>query len=76
MSRKRCMYCAGAGWTFLMNSWFPSDGFRRERCWVCKGTKRSDYVPSIEWVAAAARMRILAAKWKRKNMTAAPGGKR
>lgn len=49
MSR-RCANCDGTGKLVLMKSWFPSDGYRRERCGICGGTGRSAYRPAPDAV--------------------------
>ena len=39
----KCHICDGSGRLVLMNSWFPADGYRRERCGICGGTGVSAY---------------------------------
>ena len=36
--QKRCRRCDGTGQVLLMNSWFTSDGYRREQCGICAGS--------------------------------------
>ena len=47
MSERRpipdCQTCGGTGWQLLMNSWFKSDGLRRERCGICAGSGKNAY---------------------------------
>lgn len=40
---KPCKICGATGWMVLANSWFPDDGYRREQCHICKGTKVSSF---------------------------------
>jgi hypothetical protein len=39
-----------------MNSWFHSDGYRRERCGLCAGTGKSD-ARDPDWARAQKRLR-------------------
>lgn len=57
---KPCALCGGSGWLHLLNSWFRSDGFRRERCGICAGTGKSDYRPDAEWIRKQAEFRAAA----------------
>lgn len=43
MSEKTCETCGGTGKIYCRNSWFPADGYRRERCGICRGTGKSDF---------------------------------
>lgn len=49
MGERQCAHCAGTGWWLLDNSWFPSDGFRRTRCQVCKGSGQSNSYADETW---------------------------
>lgn len=57
----RCKLCDGSGKVLLMNSWFVTDGYRRERCGICGGTGESAYLPPDVAYQRIARERV--AEW-------------
>lgn len=52
-----CRLCEGAGYLYLMNSWFSSDGYRRSRCGICGGSGKSNYKPGAEYISSTKRLR-------------------
>lgn len=45
-----CAYCGGTGKVYLNRSMFVADGYRSERCGVCKGSGKSRYRPAPDVV--------------------------
>jgi hypothetical protein len=58
---RSCAICDGSGQLVLMNSWFTSEGYRRERCGFCHGTGQSNY-RNGDWETAQRRLRALSAR--------------
>jgi DnaJ-class molecular chaperone len=52
-----CASCGGTGEQWLMNSWFPEDGYRRARCGICTGAGKSDYRDDAEFCRRQAERR-------------------
>lgn len=38
-----CEVCGGTGLILTMRSWFPADGYSRQRCGICQGTRTSSF---------------------------------
>lgn len=55
--RPTCRTCGGTGRIICMNSWFPSDGYRKERCGICGGTGISSYKPDRRYERCQEKMR-------------------
>lgn len=55
---RSCKPCGGTGQQLFMNSWFTTDGLRKERCSICGGTGQSDWRNSDHsWVKKQALWR-------------------
>lgn len=57
MSEPACSLCGGTGTLILAKSWFPLDGYRRERCGICAGSGVSAYRCDAAWAAQQKRLR-------------------
>jgi hypothetical protein len=44
-----CRTCGGTGRIYCAKSWFPADGYTKERCGVCGGTGESLYQPDPQY---------------------------
>lgn len=45
-----CRNCLGTGQVYLAKSWFVADGYTRQRCPICNGTKNSTFRPDPTFV--------------------------
>ena len=53
-----CQVCGGTGFLTLRRSWFPADGFYRERCHICKGTKVHPFMTILcSWATEQKKLR-------------------
>ena len=60
MAKKvQCRLCGGTGKLVLMRSWFHSDGYRREVCHRCGGTKEQSkhHTGWRDWEISQAKLR-------------------
>lgn len=61
----KCKGCDGTGRWLLMNSWFYTDGFRREGCHTCQGSgvNPPGYAGWPEAIKAQRRFVALVKEW-------------
>lgn len=51
MAKCICRTCGGTGAILSHRSWFPADGFSRDKCGICGGTGQSSYRDDPEYIA-------------------------
>ena len=64
MGALNCQGCDGHGTVLLMNSWYTADGFREQRCPICRGSRRNPtgFTAWGDQLAAQRRFRALRAE--------------